>query len=210
MPEFGVSYRTFSTEVPPTYGVDPNTGKAVITQPGYTRVIRKVLVEIVNQPFIRYIDSNGKVIKLYYDVRWKEHDDGSWTSFPSTTYFTQTTDSDGTLIIIGFKGNNESSLTDLLDFHPGSQLDFQVEASIGYYTADDVFIGKTSGWSNTQTIAIDANAAKPSENPTTPDQSGNQANPGINLYGIAVSTLVVSIVIALLAAGTMLIRRKNR
>jgi hypothetical protein len=105
----------------------------------------------------------------------------------------------------------------------GGQVDFQVQAIAGYITRiygtpvppwpesyHDVFTGEASGWSNTQTIAIDANAAKPSENPTTPDQSGNQANPGINLYGIAVSTLVVSIVIALLAAGTMLIRRKNR
>jgi parallel beta-helix repeat protein len=52
----------------------------------------------------------------------------------------------------------------------------------------------------------------PSENPatTTPNQSGNQNTPQIDLYGVAVAALVIITVIAALAIGTILVRRKNR
>src|SRR3989304_5515053 len=145
MPEFGVMCETFPTYVPPTYGVDPSTGKAVITKAGYTEIDRWVRVVISNQPFIPYNDTNGNYIQLFYDVRWKGHldSDNSWKGIPDGIWTTQLSDSPRTGVIIGFKGYKCSEgYMALLDYVPGSQLDFQVEASIGYYTADTVFIGE--------------------------------------------------------------------
>lgn len=113
-----------------------------------------------------------------------------------------------------------------------SQLDFQVEALVGHnstywyiqhpftptyggFSVSAVAYDSASGWSNTQTINIDANAptttpnASPSQNSTTskPDQSGNQPAPKTDFYGIA--AILIS-VIALLAVGTVLVLRKNR
>ena len=219
MPDWGVRYETYAIYVPPTYGVDQSTGKAVVTQAGYNEVYRKVWVDIQNQPFVPYNNSNGQLIQLFYDVRWKGPSDNSWEGPPDYIRYTQLSDSPATGIIIGFKGYKGSDgWMQLLDYVPRSQIDFQVEASIGYYTADNVFIGKTSGWSNTQTITIDTNSstlnpdASPSQNSTTsmPDQSGDQATPEIDLYGIAIAVLVVLTVIALLVVGTLLVRRKNR
>src|SRR3972149_5955853 len=155
MPDWGVWYKAYTIYVPPTYGVDPSTGKAVITQAGYDEVYRQVDVNFVNQPFTPYNDSNGNYIQLFYDVRWKGHldSDNSWKGIPDGIWTTQLSDSPRTGVIIGFKGYKGSEgYMALLDYVPGSQLDFQVEASIGYYTADTVFIGETSGWSNTQTL----------------------------------------------------------
>src|SRR3989304_7882350 len=155
MPEFGVGYETFTTYVPPVYGVDPSTGKAVITQEGYNKVDRWVKVSISNQPFTRYKDSNGETIQLFYDVRWKEHQDSSWETLPDDMHFTQNPDFYLTGIFIGFKGYH-TDFRELIEYTPGSQIDFQVEASIGYYTANNVFIGKTSGWTNTHTLTLPA------------------------------------------------------
>ena len=198
MPEFGVRYETYTLYVPPTYGVDPATGKAVVTQAGYNEVYRMVWVDIQNQPFVPYNNSNGQLIQLFYDVRWKGHSDASWESIPAGIWFTQLSDSPRTGVIIGFKGYKGSEgYMALLDYVPGSQLNFQVKASIGYYTADNVFIGETSGWSNTQTLTI-GESQTPTPSPTatptsTPSQEPQQTE---QIEPIVSATIVVAVIIA--------------
>jgi hypothetical protein len=207
MPDWGVMYEAYTIYVPPTYGVDPSTGKAVITQAGYDEVYRKVWVDIQNQPFVPYNNSNGQLMQLFYDVRWKGHSDNSWEGPPDGIWTTQLSGSPATGIIIGFKGfKGSSGWMQLLDYVPGSQIDFQVKASIGYYTTNNVFVGETSGWSNTQTITIDSRVpistpGMPSQNSTTTDQSGSIGTsqidrflPWIILALLTIATLAVAAV----------------
>jgi hypothetical protein len=51
VPEFTLSYSDKSYSVPPTYDIDPYTGKSIITQDGYYVKNASVEVTIKNQPF---------------------------------------------------------------------------------------------------------------------------------------------------------------
>jgi hypothetical protein len=208
VPEFSVQYETYTRNIPPTYGVDPSNGKAVITKAGYTEIEKWVRIVISNQPFIPYNDTNGNYIQLFYDARWKGHLDATWESIPDGIWFTQLSDSPRTGISIGFKGYKGGADLILLD-PTKSQIDFQVKASIGYYTADNVFIGETSGWSNTQTLTIGESqtttpspAAMPTSTPSQELQQTEQIEP------IVGATIVVAVIIAVLGLLIYLIRRK--
>jgi hypothetical protein len=215
MPEFGIRYETYTIYMPPTYGVDASTGKAVITKTGYNEVNRWVDVDILNQPFTPYNDSNGNPIHLFYGVRWKGHldSDNSWKGIPDGIWTTQLSDSDYTDIIVGFRGYNGSEgYMALLDYIPGSQIDFQVKASIGYYTADNVFIGKTSGWSNTQTLTIPTSTPSPTSSPslTSPNQTiepiTNENSQTLQLEAIIGTVLAV----VLLSVGLLVYFKKHK
>ncbi len=166
-PNFGVEHNIFLTDVPPTYGVDPSTGKAVVIQEGYTGVDETVYVRIVNQPFIPYKDSTGNNIQLFYSIRWLEPSNNSWVDPVRTT---QAPNEEFTVCTFEFMGNYHK-VSHGLDIPIGSETDFQVEASIGYYTADDVFVGKTSGWTNPQAITHAPNYTPSSTTPTPSETS---------------------------------------
>ena len=183
IPGFNVTFQTYPDYIPPTYGVDPSTGRAVMTKAGYTELEKWVDVNIGSQPFIRYNNSAGHSISLYFDVRWKGNQDSSWQSIPIAppyqyygAVFGDGKDAQpvGCLITIGFKGINgpENGNMQLLD-PTATKIDFQVEAFIGYYTTDDVFVGQASGWSSTQTLTIpaDSTSTSPSSTPTVPELS---------------------------------------
>jgi hypothetical protein len=178
IPGFTVTLQTYLNHIPPTYSVDPSTGKAVMTEAGYTELESWVNVNIGGQPFVRYNNSAGQAISLYYNVRWESNNDSSWQSFnysDGMQYYQDTygdeawgTQSTGVLIPIGFEGiDNGAVALQLLD-PTASQISFQVEALIGYYNTDNVFVGQASGWSNTQTLTIPASLiATTSPSPTT-------------------------------------------
>ena len=184
IPAFDVTLQTLPNYVQPTYGVDPSTGKAVVTKAGYTEEYVWVNVNIAGQPFQKYNNSAGQTISLYYNVRWEGNHDSSWQSFNYSggmQYYQDAygdeawgTQSTGVLIPVGFKGiDNGAVALQLLD-PTATHIDFQVEALIGYYNSNDVFVGQTSGWSNTQTleVSIPSDAAQsstttPSSTPTT-------------------------------------------
>ena len=122
-------------------------------------------VVINNQPFAPY--SN---IQLYYNVQVKGHFENNeqWTQV--TNFPTQ---SNSEYTILSVPANN---------YPAGSELDFRVEASIGYFTTvpyyppgdteipygtTQVFNGTESGWSNTQTLTIPASSTSPT--PTVPE-----------------------------------------
>ncbi|MEM2098196.1 MAG: hypothetical protein QXU99_00410 [Candidatus Bathyarchaeia archaeon] len=234
IPEFTVKFVDNSYDVPPAYGVDPYTGKEMITQAGYHVQNKTIEVIIKNQPFTPYKDANGNFIGLYYSIRVKEQFGDSWT-YPNFGYYYVEGDeeanyvgadmgSDYTVITYGLIGNNGTKDSLCLDISAGGQVDFQVRAFIGYYTRTttmtalgeshrDVFTGETSDWSTTQTITIGANNAE------VTNQS--QANPNVTqssfnwteiitfvMLGIVVALLVV--VIAFMCRRVQVLERKFR
>jgi len=172
IPGFGVTLQIAPDYIPPTYGVDPSTGKAVMTKAGYLEQYVWVDVNIGGQPFVRYTNSAGQPIYLSYNVRWEYNNDSSWQTIPQGIHFADAGDpqSIGCLITLGFYGISSDGAADLTLLDPNAtQIDFQVEALIGYYSLNDVFIGQTSGWSNTQTLEVSIPSdAAPSSTPTPP------------------------------------------
>lgn len=223
-PDFGVRYDIFSTYIPPVYGVDPSTGKAVITQAGYNSLDETVYIEIVNQPFIPYKDSDGHDIQLFYNIRWKDPSNNSWiylNEVKGNLKWTQTQNSERTISTFSFRENRNKGLL-VLDMPIGSETDFQVEASIGYFTADNVFVGKTSGWTDPQAImhapdysssnptSMPSSSATPTETHTaTPQQNSTQERVlfGLNWQETAIILLGVTVVV--LAFALVLSRKRT-
>jgi hypothetical protein len=178
VPEFTVKFVDHSYDVPPTYSTDPYAGKNVMTQAGYHVENKSIEVTIKNQPFTSYYDENGSLVGLFYNTRAKGHFE-DWTGEPGVENYIYRSDSDYTIIAYGLGGNNGSDVYSrrLDEISAGGQVDFQVQALIGYYTkiihppspADVisggqpgyhyVFTGEASSWSSTQTITIPASAS---------------------------------------------------
>jgi hypothetical protein len=209
VPEFTVKLADHSYDVPPstTTTTDPYTGKqTVTTQHGYHVENKTIDITIKNQPFV----PPDNLTNLYYDVRVKGHFGENWTEL-----YSYSVDGGNGLRLQSASENTVISTPQ--DYPADGQVDFQVEAVIATIhplcnTNFAYWEYETSGWSNTQTITIAANAAKLSGNLTTStsDQSGNSNAPQIDFYGITVAALVIMTVIAVLAIGIILIRRKNR
>jgi hypothetical protein len=209
-PNFAVNYEIYPIQIPPVYGVDPSTGKAVITEDGYTEFDETVFVKIVNQPFVPYYDSNGNNIQLFYNVRWKELSNNSWIYLAEKPQWTQTPNnlSEQTICTFNFMGNYHK-VSEGLDIPIGGETDFQVEAYVGYYTADNVFVGKTSGWTGPQSIMHAANVGNyttpiapntSNSSPKNPTAELNQLDPqSYSLFGLDWEQ------IAIIALGTMVV-----
>jgi len=187
VPEFTLKPADHSYDVPTTYSIDPYTGENV-TYPGYH--VKRVTLDmtIKNQPFVPYYDAeSGWNISFYYNIRIKGYYSGDWIELyrPSDGYPTQS-DSEYTVISLGTLGENGLHLetnAKSIDVPSGGKVDFQVEAMIGYVhrvvegsMAPWYFTGETSGWSNTQTLAIPASTPSPSSpSPTSPDKTTDPA-----------------------------------
>ena len=173
VPEFTVKLVDSSYDVPTTSSMDPYTGENV-THAGYRVESRSIEVTIKNQPFVPY-SSGGWNIEFYYNIRIRGHFSEDWIELyrASDGYPTQS-DSQNTIISYVLGENNDTILgTKMIEFPPNSQVDFQVEAMIGYvsrvYNPNAngnplamypwVFTGETSGWSGTQTLTIPASSA---------------------------------------------------
>lgn len=112
----------------------------------------------------------------------------------------------------------------------GSQVDFQVESLVGYYTQvmaspvpgfrnSDyyVFNGQSSGWSDTQTITIPNNlnptnrtiqpTASPTQTPAAPLQPRAQSKVLFGLSWDEVAIIALSFVVVVLVAATLFYRR---
>jgi len=186
VPEFTLEFVDNSYDVPPTYEIDPYTGEN-ITHPGYHVKRITLEVKIRNQPFVPYYDADsGWNISFYYNIRIKGYYSEDWIELyrPSDGYPTQS-DSEYTVISLGTLGGTGLSLVTnarMIDVPSGGEVDFQVEAMIGYvsrvYNPNATsqltmfpwqFTGEKSGWSDTQTLAIEE-FQTPSPEPTaTPE-----------------------------------------
>jgi hypothetical protein len=244
IPNFTLKYVDNSYDVQPTYGVDQYTGETVVTQAGYHVQNRSIVVSISNQAFSSYYDSEGHRITLSYDIRWKGHFGDIWTEITSSlggyvvasSSLAETSggktslvdpDAPFTVVTFSLSGNNGTDYGVYLNIESGGQIDFQVEALIGYNTAVQVtpsagdyrggeyyvFTGESSGWSNTQTITINEGASttvspsssampsgSASQNPTSTTSqpnSGGSTTFGLDLLGTTIVVLLASIVVLL-------------
>jgi len=141
VPEFTLKYIDNSHNVPPIYGTDPYTGKNVITQEGYYIQNKSVEIRIKNQPFASYRNENDSIVGLWYNVVSKGHFQ-VWSNgtIPIDNYLFGS-DSDYTIISCGLDGNNGSEpfrgdfwLGGVGIIPDGGQLDFRIQALIGYKT----------------------------------------------------------------------------
>lgn len=224
VPEFTLTYldNSYDVQSTTTSTIDPYTGKVITsTVPGYHVKNTSLQIIITNQPFTSYKDENDSNINLYYDVRSKGHFEENWyNANPSLdSYYLFNSNSPTTII------------SKSINLSADSQIDYQVRALVGKFVRvygtpvpgfggvvpyHDVFIGvgEASDWSNTQTITIPASGStstpgSSSGTSTNPGQSGGSAS-GLDFFGVAVAALVVLAVVALLAVGAVLIRRKTR
>jgi hypothetical protein len=193
VPEFTLKYVDNSHNVLPIYGVDPYTGKNVVTQDGYFIQNKSVEIRIKNQPFTSYRNENNSIVGLWYNVVSKGHFQVWGYGNPGVDNYLFSSDSDYTLITCGLDGNNGSDpfrgnfwMGGAGIIPEGGQLDFRIQALIGYKTKiidppvppfmeayHYIFTGQSSDWSNTQTISIPdgavstATPSPTSSNPTT-------------------------------------------
>ena len=169
-------------------------------------------VTIKNQPFTSYYDDSlGQHVFLGYNIRLKDHFEGGWTELyrASDGYLGQWSDSDYTVRTLHTETGTGTTIAIRegfsMTFPAGSQLDFQVEAMIGYVSRDIsqagapwVFTGEKSGWSNTQTLKI-AESQTPTPAPTfTPEPTSTPySEPQIieqdAILGIAVTVAVLGL-----------------
>jgi hypothetical protein len=187
VPEFTLKLVAHPYDVPPKYEVNPYTGKNEMTEAGYHVENKSIEVTIKNQPFVSSLDEDGEYANLYYTVRFKGHYEDTWRYYPhdldsnySTAVATpfNASESEYTTITLGLA-------TYLLNNVPaGGEVDFQVEAYIGYENrVDFVFLHdighyytfsdfERSGWSSTQTIAIPTSGS-PSPRSSSPISTPN-------------------------------------
>ena len=142
-----------------------------------------IVITITNQNFTSLIHNVNGVpwnISLFYDVRVKPDYAENWTDiyYPTAPIASSSQFTSITASIRAYSNGPEylelgSRLFQVTD---GTQLDFQVEAMIGYIHRIPInpfapwfFNGTESGWSNTQTITIPASSTSPSPSPTVPE-----------------------------------------
>jgi len=169
IPEFTIKYVDKSFDIAPTTTIDPYNGQT-ITVPGSHVEASAIEIRIKNEEFSSFTtDSGNHKIDYCYNIRWKGHFEEKWNSaflanygsgfFPRSTGTETVFLTDG-VYTCGFH------IPDLNDFEPGDQIDFQVEAMIGYVVdpgpfESEIFKVQLSGWSSTQTIEVPAVLSSP-------------------------------------------------
>jgi hypothetical protein len=196
-----------STDATPTYGVDPYTGKSYLLSPGYHVDNSFILITIENQAFTPYTNENGHYISLFYNFSYKAHSEDDWKYNVDNNFYSplgrpdyrQPESNYTTIKFLPSYYLNTNNSTD--------EMDFRVQAKIGYYRLDDnqkifhiTFTGQTSDWSNLQTISIPETSTIPT--PTislTPSSISSQSMPTINTVPKLPVELNPSIVYIMLA-----------
>jgi hypothetical protein len=177
-----------SYDLPTTYSIDPYTGQT-ITHPATHVDNRSIELTITNQPFTAISVNEGSsswLVDFYYNVRVKGHYADDWIAlYPPADNPLKPSNSDYTTL----------SLTQ--SYPSNAQIDFQVEAMIGYVSrttefASWYFTGEESGWSNTQTITIGESQTptSPPANSPTPTPESPQADITV-IAGVAIIGLVL-------------------
>jgi len=225
VPEFTVKYVNLTYDVPPTYGIDEFTGETVIMQEGYHVDNQSAVFKINNQPFNPYTDSGGNNISLYYNFRAKGHFGDEWRYYPfsdsgySSSRYSAMIYSFGSIPEFLASTSEYTELSVNLgifyryeNLQTGDQIDFQVQAQIGYidYSGDGwySFIGETSDWSETQTMTFGESQTLTPSPETTPFPT-NYTGVGLveteTIMGLAIIVTVLGAGLGLLI---YLIKRK--
>ena len=235
VPEFTVKVRDQSYYVPPKYRTDPYTGISELIQEGYVAQNGTIELSIEPQQFTQYTDSEGNIIRLYFRVAYKGHSALGWEYYPKNDGFSgnysqyfSASDSGSTITLFGF-GEYEFGGEDRTIYtHPsfgeipaGGQIDFKVEAFVGYYTTSEyvgifgltyyrIYTGESSDWSEIQTLTIgESQTSSPEPTiPTSPSQMPDEEpEPSEQevILGVAVIVVVLGAGLGLLL---YLIKRK--
>jgi hypothetical protein len=163
VPEFTLNYVDTSYDVPSstTTTIDPYTGeKTVTTEPGYHVKEGTIEVIIKNQEFTPY-SIDERAISLFYYVSYKGHYTENWDYYPPSSHGRHST------VVTSIPQSNSDYTVVQFDAPPEGEMDFRVQAQVGYYTSSTLaicvpgapfttytFNGEVSGWSSTQTITI--------------------------------------------------------
>ena len=223
VPTFTAQLIDNSYDVPASTSIDPYNGQT-INNTGYHVENYTVELTIVNQPFSPltvYEGTSNWTADLFYNVRTKGHFTNDWiTLYNPDSDYPKKSSSQFTVIAYSTRGDNGFEMAGgTFASKPGDQIDYQVEAMIGYtsrvYNASATnqlemypweFTGQQSGWSNTQTVTIPGN-----ETSATPNTSASptQAIPTINTGPIVTPDSGLNfaeiIVIAILAVIALLL-----
>jgi len=230
IPEFTVKVRDHSYYVPPTYRTDPYTGTNELIREGYVAQNGTIEVSIKPQLFTQYTDAEGNTIRLYFRIAYKGHSALGWNYYPPNDGFSgnysqyfSASDSGSTNTLFGFGeyefgGEDKTIYTppSLGEISAGGKIDFKVEAFIGYYktlqyigisglTYYNVYTGKPSGWSNTQTITIAESQTPISPSPTFTPYKEPHLTEQEAIIGVAVTVAVLAAGLGLLL---YLVKRK--
>jgi hypothetical protein len=239
VPQFTVKIVDSSYDVPTTYSIDPYTG-ANVTNPSHRVENKTIELTIKNQPFVPYNES-GWLISFYFNIRVKGHYAENWINLyapavvplnPSNSDCTvvafplalSPTQPDQGYALESYDTTTDSYSSRLTGLPSNSQIDFQVEAMIGYVSrtvefASWHFTGEESGWSNTQTVTIGVSepTATPNTSPsstpqdtTTPTEpSGPQTSVlfGLDWVQVAMLTLLAVVAVLLVVVIVFLHRR---
>ena len=188
VPEFTVKLIDTSYNTPATSTIDPYTGET-ITHPSQRIEARTIEIRIKNVQFTPFEIKNGSntyTVNFHYNIRFKGHFEEEWRYPYNPNVNSYMGRDSGVETIISHQGEYSSTeglkLTPdrggfYATFPPNAQVDFQVQAMIGYVqhvvalpASAYVFEGEKSDWSNTQTISIPDGAVSISTtpNPTSP------------------------------------------
>jgi len=175
-----------------------------------------------SQTFTPYTDSEEHQIDLYYNVRWKNHQDNTWKSLDQTleqyfggkTYYlphdsgTNNRPADRVTLSFGINGYDTSASYAGVVVPNVEELDFQAEAIIGYYTEDCVLIGNSSGWSNI--VVYNMNQQSNTIIPDTVCSSSTLGNsPAQNDYGLKLMAGLFLLAIGVTVAVVLFIFKKT-
>jgi len=207
IPEFTATFVAGSSEVSPPFQqwIDPYTGKTMdttMTTPSYTVDFEVIRIEIKNP---------NHPNKLQYNVRTKGYFLGSesWRDVydPNSGYPQQEA---GSYTIINIDAKN---------YPDGGKIDAQVEALDGYLEEKGgwepetahrwyykVFVGETSGWSNTKTVTITReNNEAPNQNDATSNYTSstdqNEPQTEMTLAGLNLVDFSLGVVLGVIVAG---------
>lgn len=208
VPEFTLKVVAHPYDVAPETTIDPYTGETKITNHGYHDENKSVEIKILNQAFTPYwLDSSQQQwIMLFYNITYKGHYEDTWQYYAiygkEPFYFSQST--------------SEYSIFSFSPLPDEGQLDFRIQAQIGYYDYYYMpykvytFHGETSGWSNAQTITV--TEINPTLTPTdTPHATSNE--PTDNSITLPLTTLALTILVAVLVPSLVFIifyRKRQR
>lgn len=212
VPEFTVQLVGPPVTVPTTYSLNSTSGQ-IVANLGYTNEYSNIEITIKNQPAPSVVDGNA--VGIYLDVRFEPHFAGDdWVDQYSFNNFTYADVGNWYAdVSAGYRQLSNSTYTviylDASSYQPGSEIDVQVQASLGYYSTYSVydyqiyqtisvksFFAQQSGWSPTQTITIPANI--PLSPTPAPTPSSSTPTSSLLLITLVVIAFLLAIIVFLL------------
>lgn len=231
VPEFSVIFVDNSYDVPSVYRTDSYTGETIVTEEDY-HIQSKTIELVIKNPTTPFNEVSNDSLGLFYRVRLKGHFADSWRypdycSYPQyddkenrVNFRGANPDSEYSTITYGLVGNNGTQNFFNLDVSEGGQIDFQVQALIGYRTRVNgtflpgapssdptdpiphyyIFTGKTSEWSEIQTLTVPKTDSEiiPEEPITDELESTNEWLTQFNQIATILGVVVILVVLLLL------------